>query len=126
YERHIDARCGGPDHCESCPAVLAADVEEPVRAGQRSKPVARRRERASGTMSMTAEARGTVKAGAVSVLAAAAVPMPEFAERFGAFLAAENVIDRAVLERARRAARTTGERFDQVLTKLGLVSEADI
>src|SRR5712692_8477352 len=50
----------------------------------------------------------------------------EFADDFGAFLADERVIERAVIERARRAARTTGERFDQVLTKLGLVSESDL
>ena len=51
---------------------------------------------------------------------------PDFAERLGAFLAAENVIERAALDRARRAARTSGERFDQVLTKLGLISETDL
>jgi general secretion pathway protein E len=41
-------------------------------------------------------------------------------------LAAENIIDAALLERARRAARSTGERIDQVLTKLALISEADL
>jgi general secretion pathway protein E len=51
---------------------------------------------------------------------------PEFAERFAGFLAGGHMIDPAVLDRARRAARTTGERLDQVLTKLGLISEADL
>src|SRR6266581_4057270 len=50
----------------------------------------------------------------------------DIAETFGAFLAEENIVDRAVLDRARRAARTTGERFDRVLTKLGLISESDL
>src|SRR5262249_56635091 len=43
-----------------------------------------------------------------------------------AFLAEESIVERSVLERARRAAHTTGERFDHVLTKLGLVSEGDL
>jgi general secretion pathway protein E len=54
------------------------------------------------------------------------VHAPGFAQDFGAFLAAEAIVERAVLDRARRAARTTGERFDHVLTKLGLVSEGDL
>ncbi len=45
---------------------------------------------------------------------------------FGAFLIEQNLIDHAVLERALRATRTAGERFDRVLTKLGLVSDADL
>src|SRR5215470_2938457 len=49
-----------------------------------------------------------------------------FPQEFGAFLAEEAIVDRAVLERARRAAYTTGERFDHALTKLGLVSEGDL
>jgi general secretion pathway protein E len=49
-----------------------------------------------------------------------------FAQDFGAFLAEQAVVERSVLERARRAAHTTGERFDHVLTKLGLVSEGDL
>jgi general secretion pathway protein E len=49
-----------------------------------------------------------------------------FAESFGAFVVAENLIDSAVLERACRAARSAGERLDQVLTKLALVSETDL
>ncbi|MEA1833474.1 GspE/PulE family protein [Methylobacterium durans] len=48
---------------------------------------------------------------------------PAFAERFGAFLAQEGLLDRAAVERARRAAALSGDRFDAVLTKLGLLSE---
>ena len=47
-------------------------------------------------------------------------------DRLGAFLVEQNLIDHAVLERALRATRTAGERFDRVLTKLGLVSDADL
>ncbi|MGJ5153961.1 GspE/PulE family protein [Bradyrhizobium sp. HKCCYLR1023] len=47
----------------------------------------------------------------------------ELLQRFGAFLLAENVVDRMSLDRAVRAAQTTGDRLDTVLTKLGLVSE---
>jgi general secretion pathway protein E len=50
----------------------------------------------------------------------------EFAAHFGAFLTDENIITSSVLDRARRAARTTGERFDRVLTKLGLMSETEL
>jgi general secretion pathway protein E len=50
----------------------------------------------------------------------------DFAQRFGAFLASERICDGVVIERARRAAVSTGERFDQVLTKLGLVSDVDL
>jgi general secretion pathway protein E len=50
----------------------------------------------------------------------------DFAQRFGAFLATEKICDGAVVERARRAAASTGERFDHVLTKLGLVSDFDL
>ena len=45
---------------------------------------------------------------------------------FGAFLLAGDMIERAVLDRARRAAASTGERLDVVLTRLGLVSETDL
>src|SRR5262249_24603925 len=45
---------------------------------------------------------------------------------FAAFLISEKVIDQLVVERAQRAAQTTGESLDQVLTKLGLISEADL
>jgi general secretion pathway protein E len=50
----------------------------------------------------------------------------EFPDCLGAFLLARNVIDRPALDRAHRAAQATGERFDHVLTKLGLLSEADL
>ncbi len=51
---------------------------------------------------------------------------PVFAEAFGAFLLAQKAIDELALQRSRRAAAQSGERFDHVLTKLGLVSEADL
>jgi general secretion pathway protein E len=47
-----------------------------------------------------------------------------FSEAFGRQLVAANLLDPGSLDRARRAAATTGERFDRVLAKLGLVSEA--
>jgi general secretion pathway protein E len=50
----------------------------------------------------------------------------DLADSLGAFLADRGHIDDATLDRARRAARTTGERFDRVLTKLGLLSETDL
>jgi general secretion pathway protein E len=64
---------------------------------------------------------------------AADVPAPapqypdyELAERFGDYLAQEAVLDGSALDRARRAAQSTGERLDRVLTKLGLISEPDL
>jgi general secretion pathway protein E len=54
------------------------------------------------------------------------VHTPDFARDFGAFLADESIVERSALDRARRASHTTGGRFDQVLTKLGLVSEGDL
>jgi general secretion pathway protein E len=50
----------------------------------------------------------------------------EFEEGFGRFLTTEKIIDYVVLERAVSAARKTGERLDRVLTKLGLVPEANL
>jgi general secretion pathway protein E len=50
----------------------------------------------------------------------------DLADHFGAFLIDENIITSQVLDRARRAARSTGERFDRVLTKLGFISEAEL
>ena len=50
----------------------------------------------------------------------------DLADRFGAFLTDGNIISSTVLDRAGRAARTTGERFDRVLTKLGLLSDAEL
>lgn len=49
-----------------------------------------------------------------------------FAEAFGSFILAEKAIDELALQRSQRAAVQSGERFDHVLTKLGLVSEADL
>ncbi|KAF2992325.1 GspE/PulE family protein [Methylocystis sp. MJC1] len=51
---------------------------------------------------------------------------PEFAEAFGGFILSEKAIDELALQRSQRAALQSGERFDQVLTKLGLVSEVDL
>src|ERR1700722_4463716 len=51
---------------------------------------------------------------------------PGFAESFGAFLVQDGAIDALVLDRAYRATQATAERFDQVLTKLGLLSETDL
>jgi general secretion pathway protein E len=48
----------------------------------------------------------------------------EFSEAFGQRLIETNLLDAGSLDRARRAAATTGERFDRVLAKLGLVPEA--
>ena len=50
----------------------------------------------------------------------------EFEEGFGRFLITAKIIDQIVLERAIGAARKTGERLDRVLTKLGLVPEANL
>jgi general secretion pathway protein E len=61
---------------------------------------------------------------------AIAVPVdagePGFADSFGAFLVQEGAVDRLVLDRAHRATQATAERFDHVLTKLGLLSDADL
>jgi general secretion pathway protein E len=54
------------------------------------------------------------------------VNSPAFVETFGAFLLREKAIDELALQRSQRAATQSGERFDHVLTKLGLVSEADL
>src|SRR5580704_6527029 len=51
---------------------------------------------------------------------------PGFAESFGTFLVQDGAIDSLVLDRAHRATQATSERFDQVLTKLGLLSETDL
>src|SRR5215470_12315471 len=50
----------------------------------------------------------------------------DFATAFGRRLIEANLLDTASLDRARRAAVTTGERFDHVLAKLGLVPEASL
>ncbi|QGM48045.1 type II/IV secretion system protein [Methylocystis heyeri] len=50
----------------------------------------------------------------------------EFSDNFGAFLLSRGAVDDLSLQRSQRAARQAGERFDQVLTKLGLIPEADL
>ena len=47
-------------------------------------------------------------------------------ERLAAFLASRGVLDELTLHRALRAQRQSGERFDLVLTRLGLIAEADL
>ncbi|SNB82551.1 type II secretion system protein E (GspE) [Rhodoblastus acidophilus] len=49
-----------------------------------------------------------------------------FAEEFGAFLQGQDALDERALQRVLRVARQSGERFDRVLTKLGLIAEADL
>jgi general secretion pathway protein E len=51
---------------------------------------------------------------------------PDFAESLGAFLTARDLVEPSAVDRARRAASATGERFDHVLTKLGLLSESGL
>jgi general secretion pathway protein E len=70
--------------------------------------------------------RGKAAPFASSPGAPVAFDIAEFEERFGRFLIAEKIIDHIVLERAVSAARKTGERLDRVLTKLGLVPEANV
>lgn len=48
------------------------------------------------------------------------------AEQFGAFLLERDALDGVALQRAQRAARQSGERFDRVLTKLGLLPEVEL
>ena len=50
----------------------------------------------------------------------------EFVEKLAAFLSARGVLDDLAMHRAQRAQRQSGERFDLVLTRLGLVSEASL
>ena len=50
----------------------------------------------------------------------------EFPQVFGRRLVDEGLIDAHGLQRALRAMAATGERFDHVLTKLGLISESDL
>jgi general secretion pathway protein E len=51
---------------------------------------------------------------------------PQFADQFGEALIVAHALDTLGIERARRAAMSTGERLDIVLTKLGLLLEADV
>ena len=48
----------------------------------------------------------------------------EFADRFGDFLLSEKFLDELAVRRAQRAQRQSGERFDLVLMRLGLLSDA--
>jgi general secretion pathway protein E len=50
----------------------------------------------------------------------------DFTSEFSALLVEQLLLERAAMDRALHAAQSTGERLDQVLTKLGLVSEADV
>jgi len=50
----------------------------------------------------------------------------ELVERLAGFLSKRGVLDELALHRALRAQRQSGERFDLVLTRLGLVTEADL
>ena len=50
----------------------------------------------------------------------------EFVGRLTAFLSERGVLDDLALHRAQRAQRQSGERFDLVLTRLGLVPEAEL
>jgi general secretion pathway protein E len=64
------------------------------------------------------------------LLPAPGSPAPEegedFAAAFGRRLLETSLLDAGSLDRARRAAATTHERFDHVLAKLGLVPEASL
>jgi general secretion pathway protein E len=53
-------------------------------------------------------------------------PASEFIGAFGRFLIAQKLIEDSALDRAHRAATVTGERLDQVLTKLGLMSDTEL
>ena len=53
-------------------------------------------------------------------------PAPDFADRFGRYLLEAGVIDAFALQRARQAEARTGERFDIVLTRLGLLAESEM
>ena len=59
----------------------------------------------------------------------AALPRPRdagFAQAFADLLVGKELVDTAAIGRARRAAEAASERFDLVLVKLGLISEADL
>jgi general secretion pathway protein E len=70
---------------------------------------------------MTAQAESSQTAGF-----RAAEQEEPFSEAFGRRLVEVNLLDAGSLDRAKRAAATTGERFDRVLAKLGLVPEASL
>lgn len=50
----------------------------------------------------------------------------EFVDKLTAFLSARGALDDLALHRAQRAQRQSGERFDLVLTRLGLIPEAEL
>jgi general secretion pathway protein E len=50
----------------------------------------------------------------------------QFVDRLAAFLSERGVLDELALHRAQRAQRQSGERFDLVLTRLGLIPEGDL
>jgi general secretion pathway protein E len=56
----------------------------------------------------------------------ASLARENFAESFARFLLEEDLLDRFTVDRASRAAQTTGERLDLVLTRLGLLGEAEL
>ena len=49
-----------------------------------------------------------------------------FVERFGGFLVERGILGELTVKRAVRAQQQSGERFDLVLTRLGLIPEADL
>ncbi|HEX5958184.1 MAG TPA: hypothetical protein VFY92_05950, partial [Hyphomicrobiaceae bacterium] len=53
-------------------------------------------------------------------------PDEDLVERLAAFLANRGVLDELTLRRALRAQKQSGERLDLVLTRLGLIAEADL
>ncbi len=50
----------------------------------------------------------------------------EFASQFGSWLLAHGRLDELTVRRAQRAREQSGERFDVVLTRLGLISEVEL
>lgn len=50
----------------------------------------------------------------------------EFSTALGNWLIAQNRLDELTIQRARRAQQQSGERFDLVLTRLGLLSESEL
>ena len=48
---------------------------------------------------------------------------PDFVEQFGSYLLANSHLDELAIKRAQRAQRQSGERFDLVLTRLGLLQD---
>lgn len=61
-----------------------------------------------------------------ATLAEGASQSGAFAEKFGAFLQSQTLLDATSIGRAQRAAAATGDRFDLVLAKLGIMAELDL